>query len=234
MDKRVQQVIVALDVDSREEALALARKLKDSGCALKVGLELYATAGLEMVSRLKELEFRVFLDLKLHDIPTTVARTMRVLTRSGADWIDVHCSGGYEMMRQAVLAAREEGEKTGYKPQVIGVTVLTSMDECQLRQELGVGRTIDQQVLAFAELAKEAGLQGVVASPREVAMLRRTLGDDFTLITPGIRPKWSAANDQVRVLTPSEAIASGSSLIVIGRPVTRAEDPLEALNRLWD
>jgi len=234
MDKRVQQVIVALDVDSREEALALARKLKDSGCALKVGLELYATAGLEMVSRLKELGFRVFLDLKLHDIPTTVARTMRVLTRSGADWIDVHCSGGYEMMRQAVLAAREEGEKTGYKPQVIGVTVLTSMDECQLRQELGVGRTIDQQVLAFAELAKEAGLQGVVASPREVAMLRRTLGDDFTLITPGIRPKWSAANDQVRVLTPSEAIASGSSLIVIGRPVTRAEDPLEALNRLWD
>jgi len=225
-DARNEKVIVALDVDSPEDALALARNLQGTGCWLKVGLELYAVSGLKLVDEFKELGFKIFLDLKLHDIPTTVERTLRVLMKAGVDLVDLHCSGGYEMMARAAEGVHAAGKK------VIGVTVLTSMDEEDL-QAVGVNATPAAQVVNLARLAKKAGLDGVVASAQESALLRQAFGPGFLLVTPGIRPAGSTANDQVRVVTPREALAAGSSYLVVGRPVTRAEDPRQALFDLW-
>ncbi len=225
-DARNEKVIVALDVDSPEDALALARNLQGTGCWLKVGLELYAVSGLKLVDEFKELGFKIFLDLKLHDIPTTVERTLRVLMKAGVDLVDLHCSGGYEMMARAAEVVHAAGKK------VIGVTVLTSMDEEDL-QAVGVNATPAAQVVNLARLAKKAGLDGVVASAQESALLRQAFGPGFLLVTPGIRPAGSTANDQVRVVTPREALAAGSSYLVVGRPVTRAEDPRQALFDLW-
>ncbi len=228
-----KKVIVALDVENKEKALGLARKLQGSGCWLKVGLELYSIEGPAVLRELKELGFPVFLDLKLHDIPNTVERAIRGLVSWGADIINVHCSGGYEMMARAAEAVRTL-PGSGGKTRLIGVTVLTSLSEKVLQDDLGVGRSLEDQVLGLAKLAQRAGLDGVVASAREAAALRQACGQEFLLVTPGIRPAWSEQNDQVRILTPREAIAAGSSYLVVGRPVTRAADPLEALNRLWE
>lgn len=222
-----RKVIVALDVDSGEKARSIARSLSGTGCWLKVGLELYALCGLSLVGELKEQGFNIFLDLKLHDIPTTVERTMSVLVSSGADMINVHCSGGYDMMARAAEVCHRAGKT------VIGVTVLTSMGSEEL-VSVGVPDSTEDQVVRLALLAKKAGLDGVVASPREASLLRRECGDRFLLVTPGIRPAWSEQNDQVRVLTPREALKAGSSYLVVGRPVTRADNPREALQKLWD
>lgn len=226
--------MVALDVAGKEEALALAKELAGSGCWLKIGLELYAYAGPSVIREIKNLGFPVFLDMKLHDIPTTVEKAIRGLAAWGVDMINVHCSGGYEMMARAAEAARQEGRKAGLIPKVIGVTVLTSMSELQLRDELGVERKLEDQVAALAVLAQQAGLDGVVASAREATILRQVCGPDFLLVTPGIRPAWSENNDQVRVLTPRKALEAGSSYLVVGRPITQAAQPREALERLWD
>ncbi|MFZ3129921.1 MAG: orotidine-5'-phosphate decarboxylase [Desulfosporosinus sp.] len=228
-----KRIIVALDVQGRDEALTLAKALQGSGCWLKVGMELYAYTGPVMIQELKEMGFPIFLDLKLHDIPTTVERAMRGFVQYGVDMINVHCSGGYEMMARAVQAAREAGSKQNSVPKVIGVTVLTSMSENQFKQELGVQRKLPEQVLALAKLAEKAGLDGVVASAMEAKELRRNTEPGFLIVTPGIRPAWSEAQDQARVLTPDEALAAGSSFLVVGRPITRADDPRQALERLW-
>jgi orotidine-5'-phosphate decarboxylase len=234
LDKELnKKVIVALDVEGRGKALELARRLQGSGCWLKVGLELYSIEGPAILQELKELGFPVFLDLKLHDIPTTVERAIKGLVSWGADIINVHCSGGYEMMAKAAEAVRSLPQ-SGQQTRLIGVTVLTSLSEKVLQEDLGVGRSLESQVLALARLAQQAGLDGVVASAREATALRKACGQDFLLVTPGIRPAWSEQNDQVRILTPREALAAGSSYLVVGRPVTRADDPLEALNRLWE
>jgi len=222
-----RKVIVALDVDSGEKALNLAKKLQNSGCWLKVGLELYALTGLKLIDDFKTMGFSVFLDLKLHDIPTTVERTLKVLAASGVDMINVHCSGGYEMMARAAEVGHKQGKK------IIGVTVLTSLDSQDL-QAIGMQTAAQEQVLRLAQLAHKAGLDGVVASAQEAPMLRREFGPEFLLVTPGIRPAGSENNDQVRVLTPREALRAGSSYLVVGRPVTKAEDPRQALDRLWD
>lgn len=228
-----KRIIVALDVQGRDEALTLAKALQGSGCWLKVGMELYAYTGPVMIQELKEMGFPIFLDLKLHDIPTTVERAMRGFVQYGVDMINVHCSGGYEMMARAVQAVREAGSKQNSVPKVIGVTVLTSMSENQFKQELGVQRKLPEQVLALAKLAEKAGLDGVVASAMEAKELRRNTEPGFLIVTPGIRPAWSEAQDQARVLTPDEALAAGSSYLVVGRPITRADDPRQALERLW-
>lgn len=233
-DNLNRKVMVALDVESREKALDLASRLAGSGCWLKVGMELYAYAGLAIVRELKDLGFPVFLDLKLHDIPTTVAKTVTALVAGGADMLNIHCSGGYDMMARAAEAARRAGRAKGISPKLVGVTVLTSMGQDQLRNELSVTRPLREQVVALAGLARKAGLDGVVASAQEGPDLRQTLGPDFLLVTPGIRPVWSAANDQARVLTPRQALATGSSYLVIGRPVTQNADPRAALERLWE
>jgi len=229
-----QRVMVALDVQGREEALGLAKALQDSGCWLKVGLELYAYTGPAMIHELKALGFPIFLDLKLHDIPTTVERAIRGFVQCGVDMINVHCSGGYDMMVKAAHAVREEGSKLKSVPKVIGVTVLTSMSETQFRQEMGVQRDLREHVVELAKLAERAGLDGVVASAKEAQDIRKNTNPGFLIVTPGIRPAWSEAQDQARVLTPHEALAAGSSYLVVGRPITRAEDPRYALERLWE
>jgi len=228
-----QRVMVALDVQGREEALALAMALQGSGCWLKVGLELYAYTGPSMIHELKALGFPIFLDLKLHDIPTTVERAIRGFVQCGVDMINVHCSGGYDMMTRAAHAVQEEGSKLKNLPKVIGVTVLTSMSETQFRQEMGVQRDLGEHVVKLAILAEKAGLDGVVASAKEAKDIRKNTKTDFLIVTPGIRPAWSEAQDQARVLTPLEALQAGSSYLVVGRPITRSEDPRLALERLW-
>ncbi|NLW59906.1 MAG: orotidine-5'-phosphate decarboxylase [Firmicutes bacterium] len=222
-----EKVMVALDVDSRTRALALAEALQGSGCWLKIGLELYALTGLDLVATFKNMGFSLFLDLKLHDIPTTVERTLKVLSTSGVDMVNIHCTGGYTMMARAAEVCHQAGIK------VVGVTVLTSLGPEEL-QATGVQASPLEQVVNLARLAKKAGLDGVVASAREAAVLREQLGPDFILVTPGIRPPGSAQNDQVRVLTPREALQAGSSYLVVGRPVTRAADPRQALAALWE
>ena len=229
-----QKVMVALDVQGRKEALDLAKVLQGSGCWLKVGMELYAYTGPAMIRELKELGFPIFLDLKLHDIPTTVDRAIRGYVQCGVDMINVHCSGGYDMMARAADAVREAGSKLESVPKVIGVTVLTSMSETQFREEMGVQRGLREHVVALAKLAEKAGLDGVVASAMEASEIRQNTKSGFLIVTPGIRPAWSEAQDQARVLTPHEALAAGSSYLVIGRPITRAQDPRHALERLWE
>lgn len=229
-----QRVMVALDVQGREEALALAKILRGSGCWLKVGMELYAYTGPAMIRELKDMGFPIFLDLKLHDIPTTVERAIRGFVQWGVDIINVHCSGGYDMMARAAQAVQEAGQKLDFIPKVIGVTVLTSMSESQFKEELGVQRDLRKHVVELAKLAEKAGLDGVVASAMEARDIRKNTNPNFLIVTPGIRPAWSEKQDQARVLTPHEALAAGSSYLVIGRPITRAADPRQALERLWE
>jgi orotidine-5'-phosphate decarboxylase len=223
----ISQVIVALDVDSVARARELAQLLRGTGCWLKIGLELYALSGVSLIDEFKNLGFNIFLDLKLHDIPTTVERALRVLAGAGADMINVHCLGGYEMMARAADVCHEKGTT------LIGVTVLTSMNQQQL-ESIGVPRNVDDQVSCLAHLACRAGLDGIVASAQEVPMLRKQFDQkDFLLVTPGIRPVGSAAHDQARVLTPKAALEAGSSYLVIGRPITKSEEPLRVLRELF-
>lgn len=231
-----RRVMVALDVDSRDKALQLAEQLRGTGCWLKVGMELYNANGATIIQELKEKGFPIFLDLKLHDIPNTVERATRVLASYGADMLTIHCSGGYEMMSRAVQATHEVKSlsATGDRMKVVGITVLTSLDEERLQNDLGVGRTLQNQVVALAELGKKAGLDGVVASAQEGKILRESLGSEFLVITPGIRLAGSETHDQARTLTPKEALAAGSSYLVVGRPITQATNPREALEHLWD
>lgn len=223
----LRKVIVALDVDSKQRALDLGQALAGSGCWVKVGLELYALTGLSLIEEFKQMGFKIFLDLKLHDIPNTVERTLKLLVRSGVDMVNVHCSGGYEMLARAAEVCHQ-AEKT-----IIGVTVLTSLGSEDLIT-IGMDGNAEQQALRLAKLAQKAGLDGVVASAQEAPILRQECGPDFLLVTPGIRPAWSAKDDQVRVLTPRKALDAGSSYLVVGRPITMAANPREALENLWD
>ena len=229
-----QKVIVALDVPGRADALEIAKKLRGSGCWLKVGMELYAYTGPTMIQELKEMGFPIFLDLKLHDIPTTVERAIKGYVQHGVDMINIHCSGGYEMMAKAASAVKEAGSHLETMPKVIGVTVLTSMSADQFKQEMGIQRSLSEHVVALAKLADKAGLDGVVASAMEATDIRQNTNPNFLIVTPGIRPAWSAAQDQARVLTPHQALLAGSSYLVVGRPITRSEDPRQALEKLWD
>jgi orotidine-5'-phosphate decarboxylase len=217
-------VIVALDFPEAAPALALAGRLDPGQCRLKVGKELFTTCGPSLLAQLHELGFDVFLDLKFHDIPNTVAAAVRSAAIQGVWMVNVHACGGRRMLEAAA------GALSGISrpPLLIGVTVLTSMDE-QDYAELGFREALAAQVHRLAELSRDCGLQGVVCSAREAPELRAAMGEDFALVTPGIRPAGSAADDQRRVLTPREALAAGSTYLVIGRPITRAQDPAAAL-----
>jgi len=222
-------LIIALDVDTVEEAVSLAERLGPYAGGFKVGMQLYNSAGPEAVRSLREKNVPVFIDLKLHDIPNTVSGAARVLTRHGASILNVHAAGGKAMMQAAAEAARDEADKAGIsRPLVIAVTVLTSIDQEVFNHEVGIAGSIQDRVTAWALLAKEAGLDGVVASPREIAAIRKACGPDFVIITPGVRPAGAAANDQKRTMTPGEAIRLGATYLVVGRPVTAAPDPVEA------
>lgn len=218
-----ERLIVALDVPTAEKARALAGRLGESVLFYKVGKELFTAAGPAIVSELIGGGKRVFLDLKFHDIPNTVAAAVRSAAALGVSMLTVHASGGSKMLR----AAAEAAAAFAAKPTVLAVTVLTSMGEADL-QEIGVAGGVEQQVLRLAAMALRAGCGGLVASAQEAARLRRELGAEFTLVTPGIRPAGGKAGDQQRVVTPEDAIRAGAGYLVVGRPITQAEDPAAA------
>jgi orotidine-5'-phosphate decarboxylase len=227
---RIDQILVALDVESRDAALTLADTLRGTVGGFKIGSRLFTTEGPSIVRTLAERHDKVFLDLKFHDIPTTVATAVAAAADLGVWMVNVHAGGGIAMMRAARDAAHEAAAKRGTAaPLVIAVTVLTSMNQQTLR-EVGVVIELRDQVLRLAELTREAGLDGVVASPQETEAIRHRFGRDFTIVTPGIRGGTAAAtkNDQERTMSPAEAIAAGASYLVVGRPVIAAPDPLAA------
>jgi orotidine-5'-phosphate decarboxylase len=222
-------IIVALDFADAAGALAVAARLSPGACALKVGKELFTAAGPALVRELVERGFRVFLDLKFHDIPNTVAQACAAATRLGVWMTNVHASGGAAMLAAAREAVDRAAAGTGRaKPHLIAVTVLTSLRAADLAAT-GVADAPEAQVLRLARLAQANGLDGVVCSSREAASLRAACGPQFLLVTPGIRPAGADAHDQARTATPSEAIAAGADYLVIGRPITQAPDPQAAL-----
>ena len=222
-------IIVVLDYPNAAAALTLVNQLSPELCRLKVGKELFVAAGPDFVQQLVAKGFDVFLDLKFHDIPNTVARACVAAAKLGVWMINVHCSGGSKMMSAARTAI---DRLEGHKPLLIGVTVLTSMTMSDL-QESGINYSPEEQVLHLAELAYQARLDGVVCSAHEAAALRAKFGKDFCLVTPGIRPAdYAAKDDQSRIVTPREAVDNGSDYLVIGRPITQANHPLEALKQI--
>jgi orotidine-5'-phosphate decarboxylase len=225
-----EKVLVALDVESKGDALRLAETLRGSVGGFKVGSRLFTAEGPGMVRMLAERGDRVFLDLKFHDIPSTVATAVAAATELGVWMVNVHASGGIAMMRAAREAAHETAAKRHLAPPlVIAVTVLTSLSQATLR-ETGIVIDLQDQVLRLAELTKEAGLDGVVASPRETSAIRARCGGSFTIVTPGIRGGTAAASkdDQERTMTPFDAIHAGASYLVVGRPIIAARDPVAA------
>ncbi|MEQ2956306.1 orotidine-5'-phosphate decarboxylase [Slackia piriformis] len=223
---RADRVIVALDCD-RQTALDLAKKLQGKAKWLKVGMTLYYAEGPQIVEIFKLLGFKVFLDLKFHDIPHQVQGAAASAVEAGADMITMHAVGGIPMMQAAQAAVDESGTEAD----TLAITVLTSMNEETLAQT-GVSRGVGEQVKALAACAQEAGLSGVVASPQEAVMLRELLGPDALIVTPGVRPVGAALGDQSRVATPKAAFDAGASHIVVGRPITQADDPAAAFDAI--
>jgi len=217
-----ERLIVALDFHKMDDVKNLVNELGDSVVFYKVGMELFYSVGTEVVTWLKSQNKKIFLDLKLHDIPNTVAGGLCSLMNLGADILNVHAAGGYTMMKTAADRLREESAKAGIvKPKLIAITVLTSINQAEWCGAL----KISEQVVEFAKTAKNAGLDGVVASPQEAALIRENCGKDFLIITPGIRPAGSDINDQSRISTPAAAIANGANYLVVGRPIRSAENP---------
>ena len=222
------KIIVALDYEKEAEALALVDQIDPSLCRLKVGKEMFTTLGMNFVKQLHQRNFDVFLDLKYHDIPNTVARAVRSAADLGVWMVDLHASGGLRMMEEAKRILEPYGKDA---PLLIAVTVLTSMEDLDLLQ-IGINASTMEQVLRLAHLTQRAGLDGVVCSPQEVEILRNACGEDFKLVTPGIRPIGADFGDQRRVMTPTAAIRAGSDYLVIGRPITKADNPVEVLRSI--
>ena len=225
---RHKKIIVALDFAEKSAALNLVSQLDPKNCRVKVGKEMFTRFGAEFIQQLHLLEFEVFLDLKFHDIPNTVAKSVEAAAELGVWMVNVHASGGLAMMQAAQKSLQAYGEQ---RPLLIAVTVLTSMSEADLKQ-LNISVGIEEQVLSLARLSQQAGLDGVVCSAQETALLRKNLPEEFKLITPGIRPEASKKDDQQRIVTPAKAIQMGSDYLVIGRPITQAANPLQALQRI--
>lgn len=223
--EKSKKILIALDYDDQQAALDFVKQLSPDSCRLKVGKEMFTYFGPAFVKELIDLGFDVFLDLKFHDIPNTVAKAVTAAAKMGVWMVNVHASGGFEMMSKAKQALAPFGDKA---PLLIAVTVLTSMDETELKR-LGVEKTPQEQVIYLAKLAKEAGLDGVVCSAQEAQQLKAELGAGFKLVTPGIRPLGSDAGDQKRIMTPKQAIDAGSDYLVIGRPITQADNPVAVL-----
>ena len=223
------QLIVALDVENLATANRLVTTLSDDVKWFKIGKQLFTAVGPASVKLLHEAKKNIFLDLKFHDIPNTVAGAVASATKIGANIINIHASGGLEMMRAAGEAAEKQASELSIpKPTLLGVTILTSIDEANFQRDFGTQRRLKDQVAYLAELSQKAGLEGVVASPLEIELIRKVCGNDFVIVTPGVRPAWAASNDQQRVMTPGEAINAGADCIVVGRPITAADNPREA------
>ena len=219
------KIIVALDFNSSSQAVEFVDTLDPKLCRLKIGKELFTAAGPNLVETMIKKEFDVFLDLKFHDIPNTVANAVKVAADLGVWMLNVHISGGSTMMKSAKDAILSHG---GCKPILIGVTVLTSISSAEL-SEIGIDNDLKDQVVQLAKLAYQSGLDGVVCSAEEAKLLRNSMPADFILVTPGIRREQDAAGDQKRVITPSQAIRNGSDYLVVGRPITQAASPSAAL-----
>lgn len=218
------KIIIALDYPNAVSALALADKLEPALCRLKVGKELFTAAGPALVEELIHRGFGIFLDLKYHDIPNTTAQACKAAAGLGVWMVNVHALGGRKMLE----AAREAIESSSHRPKLVAVTILTSMAQQDLA-EICINTKLADVVLRLATLARDSGLDGVVCSAQETAMLRKNCGNEFCLVTPGIRPAYSNPDDQSRVVSPKAAMLAGSSYLVIGRPITQAADPLQAL-----
>jgi len=226
-----RKIIIALDVNTREDALALVRLLPEAEI-FKVGLRLFTAEGPALISDIQGLGKRVFLDLKLHDIPNQVAGAVETGISLGAHMMTLHAAGGREMLAAAARTAEEKAREKGMpRPLLLAVTVLTSLKREQLR-EVGVEREVIDQVLLLARMAKEEGMDGVVCSPREIDPVKKEFGKSFLVVSPGIRPLWAVAGDQKRILTPALALGKGVDYMVIGRPVVKAPSPREAFRRI--
>ncbi|MBI3903034.1 MAG: orotidine-5'-phosphate decarboxylase [Nitrosomonadales bacterium] len=221
------RIIVALDCPSAVPALELAARLEPALCHLKVGKELFTAEGPQLIEQFMQRGFEIFLDLKFHDIPNTTAQACKAAATLGVWMVNVHALGGRKMMEAASAAVAQ----AAHPPKLIAVTVLTSMAQEDL-SELGLAATPAEMVLRLAQLARDSGLDGVVCSAQEAPLLRQHCGKEFCLVTPGIRPADAAADDQSRIMTPRAALENGASYLVIGRPITRAADPLQALQQI--
>jgi len=228
-----ERLVLALDVDDFSSAENLVGLLKDYVGVFKVGSQLFTSEGTKIIDMITKAKARVFLDLKFHDIPNTVKGAAESATKLGVYMFNVHASGGYEMMKAAADAAIETSIKLGIKkPLILGVTVLTSINQEILEKEVGVNKAVKEHVVHLAKLAKSAGLDGVVASPHEIKDIRDACGKNFIILTPGIRPAGEELNDQKRIMTPKQALEQGADFIVIGRPIRNAENPVEAAKNI--
>lgn len=228
-----EKIIVALDVGTGQEAIALVSELKDAP-VFKIGMELFTAEGPRLLEEISRFRKKVFLDLKYHDIPNTAAGAVRSAASLGVHMLTLHTSGGKEMMARAAEAAAQEAAKLGKsRPYLLGVTVLTSLKEAELK-EVGISASVAEQALRLASLAREAGLDGAVCSPQEIEIIKRELGRDFLVVTPGIRPAWSESHDQKRIMTPAEALEKGADYLVIGRPITGAPSPHRAFLKILE
>ena len=223
------KIFVALDVENKEKALEIVSDLRGLGACFKIGKQLFTSTGPELVREIVGMGEDVFLDLKYHDIPNTVAKAGVAAAGLGVKIFNVHASGGRKMME----AVRNEMNKLQNPPLVLAVTILTSLGEEDIR-EVGFDRTIPEQIAKLAKLAKDSGMDGVVASPLEIELIRETCGKDFKILTPGIRPAFAAVNDQKRIATPAEALRKGADFLVIGRPITAAENRREAFLKILE
>jgi len=229
------RLIVALDTDDGEDIDWLCATLDETVRWFKMGFQAFSALGMEAFPWFKQNGHKTFVDLKFHDIPNTVARDVGMMTKHGAQMINMHASGGFEMMHAGRKSAESVATEKGIpRPILLGVTVLTSIDENGFQQNFGSERELTKQVIYLAQLAQEAGLSGVVASPLEIEPIRKACGHDFVIVTPGIRPAWASAGDQRRITTPAEAIQRGADYIVVGRPIIEAEDPLEATEMILE
>ena len=226
-----KKIIFALDVNGIGEIERFADLLADRVGMFKIGKELFTACGREAVSTVQRRGGQVFLDLKFHDIPNTVAKAMVEAARMGVQLVNLHALGGFEMMETAVTAVRREfGDQ---RPRLLAVTILTSSTEATLRQ-IGIEHPVENMVVRLARLAQEAGMDGVVASPREIGLIRAACGPGFLIVTPGVRPSFAALDDQKRVMTPAEAVGAGADYLVIGRPIAKADNPVDAAKLIVD
>jgi len=234
IEKARQRLIFALDVDSCTVAERWAEQMHDKVGLFKVGKQLFTRCGPDIVRRIQERGGEVFLDLKYHDIPNTVARATVEACRLGVKMVNVHALGGPTMMRETVAAVNQycAAEKVE-RPILLAVTILTSSDQETL-QAVGIDRPVEEMVLHLAQLAQQSGFDGVVASPREVPLIRRACGNDFVIVTPGVRPAFASVDDQKRITVPAEAIAAGADYLVVGRPIANAVDPREAATAILE
>lgn len=236
LEQAANRIMVALDYPDAEAARQLMMQLEGIPCYMKVGMQLFYAAGPDFVRELKTRGYRVFLDVKMHDIPNTVKGGSNSVTKLGVDMFNIHAAGGVQMMKAAMEGVEEAlAHQQGLaKPTVIAVTQLTSTSQAMMNEEIGIPGLVTDSVVRYAQLTKEAGLDGVVASPQEVTLIKQACGEAFQTITPGIRPAGSAVGDQSRVMTPKQAFAQGTDYVVIGRPITAAPSPREALESILE